>query len=173
MTIKPEVSIRPFSAETADALFEAMQDPRCHTHTFDPIPSDREQWRADAEIANDFSVLPHGERWLNWTVHWQGGVAGYVQATVRKPREDGHTDADIAYVLNPSAWGHGVARAAMEQQLHLLRHEFSVTRVWVTIRYTNLASMRLAERLGLRFVHPQLYPYDNYEPTDLVLMREL
>ncbi len=169
----PEVLIRPFCAETADALFDAMQDPRCHTHTFDPIPTDRERWRLDAEANSDFAKLPNGERWLNWTVHWQGDVVGYVQATIYANPRDGYVDGDFAYVLNPHAWGKGVGYAATQKLLHALEHEFDVTRVWVTIRYTNLQSLALAQRLGLRFVHAALYPYDNYEPTDLVLMREL
>jgi RimJ/RimL family protein N-acetyltransferase len=167
------VSIRPFCEETADALFDAMQDPRCHTHTFDPIPTDRERSREDARAQSDFSVRSDGGYWLNWTVHWQDDVVGYVQATVYGPPRDGHVDADIAYVLNPRAWGRSVGYAAAQLLLHALEHEFGVTRVWVTIRYTNPQSIALAQRLSLQFVHAARYPYDNYEPTDLVLMREL
>ena len=58
--------------------------------------------------------------------------------------------AELAYHLHPDAWGLGLMREAAQAALHWLVEATEVRDVVAHIEPANLASTRLADRLGLR-----------------------
>jgi [ribosomal protein S5]-alanine N-acetyltransferase len=167
------ITLHPFNATLADALFDALQDPALYDYIDDAPPIDREGYRARCKRL-EHTYSPDGtERWLNWAVEADGEIVGYVQATIYAATHTGTRDAEFAYAIHSSHWGQGVAFTACTQMLALLGGELGVTRLWLTILNTNARSIRLAERLGLREVPSAQYPYTNFEEGDVVMVGEL
>jgi [ribosomal protein S5]-alanine N-acetyltransferase len=164
------VTLHPFNASLADALFDALQDPALYDYIEDTPPTDREAYRTRCtRLEHTFS--PDGtQRWLNWAVKADDAVVGYVQATVYQEAKPGERDAEIAYAIHSGVRGQGVAFAASTQMIATLRDELQVTRLWVTILETNTRSIRLAQRLGLREVPATQYPYTNFSDGDVVMV---
>jgi [ribosomal protein S5]-alanine N-acetyltransferase len=164
------ITLLPYTAALADALFDAQQDPALFEYIDDAPPTDREAYRARCKRL-EHTYSPDGtQRWLNWAVDVNGEIVGYVQATVYAATEVGTRDAEFAYSIHSRLWGQGVALAACNQMIALLRNELGVTRLWLTILNTNARSIRLAQRLGLREVPASQYPYTNFSEGDVVMM---
>jgi [ribosomal protein S5]-alanine N-acetyltransferase len=167
------ITLHPFHAALADALFDALQDPALYDYIDDAPPIDREGYRARCKRL-EHTYSPDGtERWLNWAVKADNEIVGYVQATVYAATNTGTRDAEFAYAIHSSQWGQGVAHEACTQMLSLLQSELGVTRLWLTILNTNTRSLRLAQRLGLREASSAQYPYTNFEEGDIVMMGDL
>ncbi|MDR1450635.1 MAG: GNAT family N-acetyltransferase [Propionibacteriaceae bacterium] len=62
---------------------------------------------------------------------------------------DGDRVVEIGYLLNRSYWGRGHAAEAARACVGYAFGELGVERLWAQIRDTNLASQRVARRLGL------------------------
>jgi len=61
-----------------------------------------------------------------------------------------HSCGEIGYVLHPGQGGNGYATEAAHAVLHLAFDDFRLHRVIARVDARNLASARLAERLGMR-----------------------
>ncbi|HYH16772.1 MAG TPA: GNAT family N-acetyltransferase [Flavisolibacter sp.] len=60
-------------------------------------------------------------------------------------------DVDIGFALLPAYSGKGYAYEAAEAVLHLARHQFKMRRIVAIVQVDNAASLKLLQRLGLRF----------------------
>ena len=60
-------------------------------------------------------------------------------------------DVDIGYAFAPQCWGQGYAFEAASGVLKHAKNDIGLTRVVATVRPDNAASIRLLEKLGLRF----------------------
>ena len=60
-------------------------------------------------------------------------------------------DIDIGYAFPPQHWGQGYAYEAASAVLAHAKNEFGLTRIVATVRPDTAASIRLLEKLGLRF----------------------
>ncbi len=61
----------------------------------------------------------------------------------------GQDDAEIKYAYRMTAWGHGLATEVGAEMLQHGRRAHGLTRVIATIAPGNLASQRVAEKLGM------------------------
>ena len=88
---------------------------------------------------------PDGQLWLNWAVRWrQGGrYVGQVEATVYPDKH-----ANIAYFVFTSDQGQGIAVEATAAIIAHLRRDCGVTTFIITADTRNVASQRVAEKLG-------------------------
>ncbi|WP_338863359.1 GNAT family N-acetyltransferase [Myxococcus stipitatus] len=80
----------------------------------------------------------------------QPGVAVGVGG-VRHKQLEGRTVLNLAYRLSPQAWGHGYATEIARMALEMARRHLPEVPPVAIIHPENTSSLRVAERLGLKF----------------------
>ncbi|WP_346116712.1 GNAT family N-acetyltransferase [Micromonospora coerulea] len=83
---------------------------------------------------------------------------------LRPPADGDGTQAELGYRLRRSAWGRGLAT---EGSVALIRYAFTVIRlrrVWAETMAVNLASRRVMEKAGLRYVRTFHLTFDDPIP---------
>lgn len=146
----PELLLRPWRAEDADALIEVYRDRVLRRWTRFPVTTRAEarHWLAEAEEGWEsrrygFAVLeplPHGDR-----------LVGNV---VLKNVTPGRQDAEVGYWTAAAARGRGVAPHALEAVTRWAFDRFTavgLTRLELLHQVDNPASCRVAEKTGYRF----------------------
>lgn len=73
-------------------------------------------------------------------------------------RRDSLPDADIGYALLPEFWGAGFAVEAASATLRHAAERFHLARVVAIVSPHNTASMRLLEKLGMKYERQHLAP---------------
>jgi len=142
------MTLEPLTARHAARLFSVLSAPEIYEHLDEDPPTDVNALE-DRYRRLERRASPDGtEGWLNWALRQTAKDAylGYVQATVVDQ------DAEIAYVLNPSAWGQGYAAEAVTVMCAHLAVDHGVTRLTAHVAPGNTASRALLERLGFSFV---------------------
>ena len=66
-------------------------------------------------------------------------------------RRDFLDDVDIGYAFPPQHWGQGYAHEAASAVLAHAKNDIGLKRIVATVRPDNAASIKLLEKLGLRF----------------------
>jgi RimJ/RimL family protein N-acetyltransferase len=158
----------PLAHAHADGLFAALDDPLVGRYIGGP------EMTTIAALHDRIEFLAAGVSPSNPDEHWVNVVArrlddevivGRVEATV-----SGRI-AEIAYVFGPVWWGSGYATEATAWLVDHLRARFPIDQVVAAIHPDNLASQRLAERVGLvRVPTPSPAPM-SYEEGDVVFVR--
>lgn len=139
------VLLEPIVPAHADALFEAMQDPRLYAFIPRDPPASKEVLRERFARWAARKSPDGSETWLNYAVRESDSVTyvGTVQATIVPDAE-----SQIAYETFPPFWRRGLARTACHG---LLLHVFSnwqIDRVRAYCDTRNVASSGLLESLG-------------------------
>uniref|UniRef100_A0A9E8CME1 GNAT family N-acetyltransferase n=1 Tax=Bosea sp. NBC_00436 TaxID=2969620 RepID=A0A9E8CME1_9HYPH len=137
--------LRPRSLGDIDAIAEMNADPAVMKHIAavgDPAMS------REAVAERSFS---HVERGLGyWSVFAKAEPGRFIGYVGLIPDGDAAEDVQLSYRFTVPSWGHGYAREATAR---LLRHGFealALPTIAVTTHPLNLASLRLAERLGFQ-----------------------
>lgn len=135
--------LRPRSLGDLDAIARMNADPAVMKHIAavgDPAMN------RDAVAARSFSHVDRGlGYWSVFAKAKPGRFIGYVGLI---PDGDATEDVQLSYRFTVASWGRGYAREAAAR---LMRHGFerlSLPTIAVTTHPLNLASLRLAERLG-------------------------
>lgn len=135
--------LRPRSLEDLDAIAAMNADPLVMKHIAavgDPAMS------RDAVAARSFSHV--GRDLGYWSVFAKSEPAVFLGYVGLIPDGDADEDVQLSYRFTVASWGHGYAREAAAS---LLQHGFETLAlpcIAVTTHPLNLASLRLAERLG-------------------------
>jgi [ribosomal protein S5]-alanine N-acetyltransferase len=138
----PRCTLEPLIAAHAPELYEALIDPAIYEFEGEPPPSVE---RLEAGLKRRESRrTPDGQILLDWAVRSaDGGVAGYVQATLHDDRS-----AYISYELASPFWRQGIGSAAVQRMLDELRDTYSVIRFVAVLKSANHRSMGLLQKLG-------------------------
>jgi RimJ/RimL family protein N-acetyltransferase len=137
--------LEPVTEAHAQDLFVLLMDEELHTYVPFEASSLEQQKQRCARWAKRIS--PDGEEiWLNWVARHQesGMVAGHFQAGVRRDQV-----ASVGYVVARSFQGKGFATEAMSAVFDLLKTEFAVKEVKAWSDTRNIASHKLAKKLGM------------------------
>jgi RimJ/RimL family protein N-acetyltransferase len=149
----------PFTAETARLELEVLTPehaPRLIAGLADPSLYAWLDWTTpDLEsLTRRFENIcrrpaPDGQVWLNWAVRRRddGRYAGLAEATVYPNRE-----ANLAYFVFTSEQRQGFAVEATAAVIAHLRRDYGVHTFLIAADIRNVASHRVAERLGLERV---------------------
>ena len=90
------------------------------------------------------------------------------QAGLMKSDLNGETVVELGYIFDNTVWGQGHAMEAVRACIDLAFNEFGVDRLYVTIRPENVASVKLAEKLGMRKTGEFIKTYQGKEmPHDI------
>ncbi|MFF7452808.1 GNAT family N-acetyltransferase [Kitasatospora sp. NPDC008115] len=133
--------LREPEARDRAAFIDLLASPEVHTYLGGPRPRD--------ELEHETPEVP--ERWPgSFVVELDGAMIGQIllrRATGhRRPAAAGK--ADLGYLFLPRAWGFGYAAEACAAALGWLDDALPGEPVVLTTQSANLASMRLAAKLG-------------------------
>ncbi|WP_254667856.1 GNAT family N-acetyltransferase [Streptomyces griseus] len=133
----------PVDPVHADEMARVLSDPALYTYT-GGAPEDTDTLRARYERWTAGSPVP-GELWWNWVlrVRADGGLAGYVQATVRGEH------AEVAWVVGAGRQGRGYAKEAARGLVAHLMGTAGVRTVVAHVHPGHKASAAVAEAAGL------------------------
>ncbi len=134
------LTMRPMSADDADALFEAFSDVALMTW-WSSAPH-----TSVAETRENLIRRTQPSDWRGWTMieRTTGAVVGTLAARDSKPAVAG-----IGYLVLRRYWGQGFAREGVSRLIELLWSE-GHRRIWADTDPDNAASNGLLERLGFQ-----------------------
>ncbi len=144
----PRLRLRPLREDDAEALARIFSDPEVVRYSGGRSPTLSEV--ADG-IRSHISTYYRDGRFGLLAVERRdtGEVVGRVGFLTTELDE--HADAELHYHLCPSAWGNGLATEATRAVLGWATGERGLVRVVAAIHPDNGASIRVAEKCGLRF----------------------
>jgi ribosomal-protein-alanine N-acetyltransferase len=141
------LDLEPLIPSHAKLLFPNLRDPRLYEFL------DSEPPKSVAILETQYRRWeprrsPDGtQAWLNWAARLRGGeYIGWFQVT---SYENGRR-ADLAYLVFAGHQRRGYAVEACRAIVHYLRSEKTVRTIRTTIDKRNIASIALAQKLGLR-----------------------
>jgi RimJ/RimL family protein N-acetyltransferase len=150
--------LRQFTEDDVDNLVELDGDPDVMRFINGGRPTPRQ------EIEND--VLP---RFLDYYERFPGyGFWAAVEKSTERfvgwfhfrPAEGAHTDEiELGYRLRKSAWGKGYATEGSRALIQKGFAEFGVQRVVASTMVVNVASRRVMEKAGLKFIRTFHQPW--------------
>ncbi|MEX0677794.1 MAG: GNAT family N-acetyltransferase [Pirellulales bacterium] len=146
----------PCTLDDVDALHALWREPLVRRYLWD----DRQVSRREAEeLVRDF-VATAGERgYYLWMLETRAHaeLAGF--AALREIPQT--SEVELFYGLAPEFWGKGLATEAARAVLEYGFDALGLPRIWARTDRPNAASMRVAERLGMK-------PADDPGETSLV-----
>src|ERR1700760_1552913 len=132
--------LRAAQARDRAAFVELLASPEVHTYLGGP--------RSRDDLERELPATPEG--WPgSFVVERDGGMIG--QILLRRParhRPAALGKVDLGYLFLPRAWGFGYATEACRAALAWLAVALPGEPVVLTTQTANVASMRLAEKLG-------------------------
>ncbi|GMQ86302.1 MAG: GNAT family protein [Acidimicrobiia bacterium] len=144
-TERPDVVLEPWGKHHKDGLRHAADDERISRHMTDQFPypyteQDANEWIAICEAQDPV---------LSFATLVEGVVAGGLGSA---PRDDVWSgSAEIGWWLSPPYWNQGITSAAVRRYIRYCFEDLDLHRVDAGVFQTNLASTRVAEKVGLRF----------------------
>jgi len=169
--------LRRFSMADVDNLVELDGDPEVMRYINGGKPTPRD------EIQND--VLP---AFLEYYENFDGyGFWAAIEKSTgdflgwfnfRPDKESGSNDPELGYRLRRSAWDRGFATEGSRALIDKGFTEFGVQRVFASTMKVNMASRRVMEKAGLRFVRhlfqewPEVIEGDEEGDVEYALTRE-
>jgi len=136
--------LRPCSAADVDALYELWRLPDVRRYLLDDQLVDRE-WVV-AYLADSIAASARG--FGLWVLELKPG--GELSGFVSLREIEKTAEVEIYYGLAPQFWGRGLAQEASQA---LIRHGFEtlgLERIWIRTDTPNTASIRVAQRLGMK-----------------------
>lgn len=152
--------LRRFTPADVDLLVELDSDPQVMHHITGGLATSRE------EIADDVlpAFLDYYQRCDSfgfWAVTERstGQFLGWFH--LRPAGNDGPDEVELGYRLRRDAWGHGYATEGSRALIDKAFAELGVRRVHAETMAVHVASRRVMERSGLRFIRTfhQDWPY--------------
>ena len=137
--------LRHFAGRDLDWLAAAYADPESMRHIGDGRTLTRaETWRAIAGMLGHWALRGYGM----WAIELKAtgeaiGRAGFIDP-------EGWPEFELGWHLAKDHWGRGYATEAAAFALGYARERLGRTRVISLIRPGNAASIRVAERIGMR-----------------------
>ena len=141
------LTLRPISNDDLAATHRVFDDPAVRRYLWDDRPVSLEATASVVQAsARDFSERGVGL----FGVRLRGAEELVGLCGLRW--EDGIGDMEIIYCLLPELWGRGLATEAAEACLRFAFEEVRLERVMAGADEPNAASLRIIEKLGMRFV---------------------
>ncbi len=142
--------LRRFADADTARLFEIYGDPNTNLHNpAGPLAS----------------LAAAAEKSAKWCAHWQQhGFGQWAIALKDAPdhvlgfggvsrRNYGEIERlNLGYRFAPAAWGQGYATEMAQQAVRVAFDVLTESSIWALVRRTNAASIRVAEKLGMRAV---------------------
>jgi len=147
----PRLLLRPLIPEDVDWLARLFADPEVSRFLLGGAGALEQARRtAEAVVSLDRKRCQFGL----WAIldKASGVVHGWTELSKLRPWSGPSDEIALSYVLCPASWGRGIATEAAGR---LLQHALQVQRldrVMAVIMAENIASRRVLEKLGMRFI---------------------
>jgi [ribosomal protein S5]-alanine N-acetyltransferase len=155
----------PYEASDVALLHPVVSDPITMSHYPEPFSMEMpEAWikRSLDLYASDgfgrYAVL------LKENVEYIGDV-GFFRSVV-----NGNEEIDLGYILDKQFWGKGYATEAAQACVDLARKNRWFKRIVVQMAHSNVASRKVAERLGAKLELDFINPRNRDLPTHLFVI---
>src|SRR5688572_21808133 len=145
--VTSRLSLRPVSIDEVDALHAMWTDADVRRYLWDDVIIPRE--RAEEVVRSIITSFERDGRGM-WCIyehagHTPCGFCGFL------PRESAEP-AELIYGLLPAAWGRGYATESARAVIEYAFGTLNVAHIVAATDVPNGASIRVMERLGMRFV---------------------
>lgn len=139
--------LEPLTPAHAPLLFPVLADVRIYTYLPEEPPENLDSLAQRYQRLATRRSADGMELWLNWAVQHKATqeYLGTLQATVMAKQP-----TLLAYLLNPTSWGHGYAQEGCHCILTLLFTGYQVQSVQAEVDTRNHASCTLLARLGFQ-----------------------
>jgi RimJ/RimL family protein N-acetyltransferase len=144
-TSLPGVELRPYEWSMVEGLIAAADDERIPRYMGDQFASP--YTRDDAE--NWLEIATKNDPPTQYAIFIDGVLSGGCGAFVHGMENTGV--AEIGWWLHPDHWGRGVTSAAVCVLIDELFEHRGLMRLWAPVMHANPASVRVAEKAGMRF----------------------
>jgi RimJ/RimL family protein N-acetyltransferase len=164
------LTYEPLALVHADELFRVLDDPLVGRYTGGPDVTTLAAMRERIEfLSGGASPSDPDEKWVNVVARRleDGQIVGRLEATVHGDR------GELAYVFGPAWWGQGYATEGVLWLIDHLTHTFQLASLWACVHPHNVASQRLAQRVGLVPTDPPEPVPMSYDEGDLVFVLRL
>ncbi|TDD87303.1 GNAT family N-acetyltransferase [Actinomadura rubrisoli] len=153
--------LRWFTEADVDELVLLDSDPQVMRFlTGEPTPRLEIEEEVLPRILRDYDRGPAG-RWAAL----ERSTGEFVGWLALQPPEDGSVvDVELGYRLKASVWGRGYATEGARALIRKGFTELGVERVWAQTMAVNLASRRVLEKAGLRYVRTFHLHFDDPLP---------
>ncbi len=148
MTVRIETArlvLSPYCAEDLDSLFEIHSDPRVGEFTFSP--SLRSEAAERYESAEALRAVFGAAPWIARTR--DRSLVGYGGLLI--DTFDPGWGVEIAYFLGPEHWGRGYATEIASTAVRFAFEALNLNRLVSFAQPGNAASIRVLEKIGMRF----------------------
>lgn len=152
--------LRQFTEDDLDNLFDLDSDPDVMRFINGGRPTAIEEVRN--EILPTYlrpSRIPGCGTWVA-IERSSGGFLGWFG--FRPPKDDSTDDPELGYRLRKSGWGKGYATEGARALIQKGFRELGVRRVFATTMSVNIASRRVMEKAGLKFVRTFFLDWPDY-----------
>ena len=148
----PRLELREFTEADLPALHRILQEPGIFQYFPNPCaPSLERVQRMIQEQVEQYRQWGFGE----WAVEQKDkpGLLGWCGLNYL-PETD---EYEVAYLLSRNAWGNGYATEAATASLNYGFSEVGLSRIIALVHPENLASRRVAEKIGMTFLDMEFY----------------
>jgi RimJ/RimL family protein N-acetyltransferase len=152
MKTAPTLTFEWLDEAHAEGLYEGFSDEQVSRWTAEKLPGSLEDLRREFAAFNAGPPADRLEIWMNWVIRDSGSaeLLGTLQATVFA---DG--SLWIGYKLVRSAWGRGIATAAVQWLLQELAAHYPGRVVLAAVDTRNLASQRVLQKCGFGYLRSE------------------
>ena len=153
--------LREFTLDDAKLVFELNNDPEVIKFTGDPVRNETHAREIlEKTIIPQYALYNHGR----WAVHTKPALEfiGWCGLKFRAERNE----IDLGYRFQKKAWGRGYATEAAHACLRYGFDKLLVRRIVGRAMPLNFASIKVLEKLGMRFVCEEIiedHPALTYE----------
>ena len=145
ITLETErLRLRPMRHDDLDDMAALLGDPAVMTYY--PRPKDRDEAKAWIDWTID-SYARHGHGL--WVVESRATGEFYGDCGLTVQHVDGVDELEVGYHVRPSLQGRGIATEAARASLDFAADHLGAERVVAIIHPDNVASQRVAEKVGL------------------------
>jgi ribosomal-protein-alanine N-acetyltransferase len=140
--------LRHLEPDDLDDLFALYRDPEMRRYFPEGTLNMEETKEELAWFLNGHPEHPELGLWA--TIH--KGTGRFVGRCGLLPWEiDGRSEVEVAYMIDKAFWGQGLATEAAQAILAYAQEKLSLTRLVCLIDQGHVASMRVAEKMGMAF----------------------
>jgi [ribosomal protein S5]-alanine N-acetyltransferase len=143
----PRLTLRPWELDDIDTLHALWTRPEVRRYLWDDVVISRTRAEETVRDTLDTASREGIGGWVAIDIA-TGALAGFVGLIRREPG-----DPELIYGLAPEWWGRGMATEASRAVLAYAFGPLSCERVTAAMDVPNAASVRVMERLGMRFTH--------------------
>jgi RimJ/RimL family protein N-acetyltransferase len=151
--------LRPLTPDDADNLHELDSDPEVMRYLTGGRATSRK--RIVSMLRRECGCSGYHGRWAA-SEKLSGDFIGWFGLEL--PAEDRRDEAELGYRLRRSAWGRGYATEGSRALIRSGFTEFGLRRIYAETMAVNLASRRVMEKSGLRYVRTFHLHFDNPIP---------